>query len=58
MALILALAMAATTPLASPKAEALGVRLARTGTLGTLLPMMAAKDTNELVAEQKALTGR
>lgn len=53
----LLLALAAAPPASAPtaEAEALGLRLARTGTLGTLLPMLIAKDTDELVAEHKEL---
>ena len=40
----------------SAEAEALGARLARSGTLASLLPLMVAKDTEELVAAHKDLT--
>ena len=40
----------------SPEAEALGLRLARMGTLAALLPMMEAKETDEMIAEQKGLS--
>jgi hypothetical protein len=55
MALILAFVLAAAAPTPSPEAEALGIRLAGTGTLATLLPLMVAKETDELVASQTAL---
>jgi hypothetical protein len=43
---------------AAPSAEALaaGERLARSGTVATLLPMMAAKETDELVAAHPELS--
>ena len=53
---ILALVLTAATPLVSFEAEAWGVRLARTGTLATLLPMVTAKETEELVANHKELS--
>ncbi|MCA1652601.1 MAG: hypothetical protein ABR588_11300 [Sphingomicrobium sp.] len=55
MSFVIGLALAAA-PTVSPEAEALGVRLARTGTLGVLLPLMVQKDTEELVASQKGMS--
>jgi hypothetical protein len=46
---LIAIAMAQTAP--SAEAEALGVRLAQTGTLAALMPVIVAKDLDELVAE-------
>lgn len=45
-------------PYPNPSAEAvvLGTRLAETGTLASLLPMMAAKETDELVAQHPELS--
>ncbi|MBV9929586.1 MAG: DUF2059 domain-containing protein [Alphaproteobacteria bacterium] len=40
----------------SPEAEALGRRLAATGTLETLLPTVAAKETEELIAQHPELS--
>ncbi|QIK79057.1 DUF2059 domain-containing protein [Sphingomonas piscis] len=54
MALMMALVLAAAAP--SAEAEALGRRIANAGLLGTLLPMMVKKDTDELVARHKELT--
>lgn len=51
--ILLALAVAAAAP--SPKAEALGQRLARNGTLAALLPVIVAKETDELVEAQRGL---
>ncbi len=42
------LALAGAAP--SAEAEALGRRLAEAGTLGTLLPLIAARETEELIA--------
>lgn len=56
MVLILALALASASSPAAAEGEALGIRLARTGTLATLLPIMVAKETEELVAGQKTLS--
>jgi hypothetical protein len=55
------LLQAATLPPApfpnpSPEAVALGTRLAETGTLASLLPMMAAKETDEMVAQHPDLS--
>ena len=55
MAFIFALVLATATPAVPAEADAWGLRLARTGTLATLLPMMVAKDTEELVAGQTGL---
>lgn len=41
---------------ASPEAQALAQRLAASGEIATLLPMIAAKETEELVAQHPALT--
>jgi hypothetical protein len=38
------------------EAEALGLRLARAGTLATLLPLMEAKEADELVAQHRDLS--
>ena len=45
-------------PFPDPSAEAiaLGTRLAETGTLATLLPMMAAEETDALVAQHPEMT--
>jgi hypothetical protein len=40
----------------STEAEALGMRLAKAGTLAALLPMMEVKETEELVAQHKQLS--
>lgn len=56
MLLLIALTVVGGGLTPTPEAESFGVRLARTGMLATLLPMMVAKDTAELVAEQKALS--
>lgn len=52
--MLTALILAAATP--SPDAVALGRRLARTGTLAALLPLVVAKDTDDLIAEHRALS--
>ena len=52
--MIIAMLLLATSP--SAEAQALGTRLARTGTLAALLPLMAAKETEELVAQHKELS--
>lgn len=54
MTIAMALLLVAGAP--SPEAEALGRRLAETGTLATLLPMMVAKETEDLVAAQGGLS--
>ena len=54
--LIAAMMLVAQAGAASPEAVALGERLARSGTLAALLPMMVAKETDELVAAHKELT--
>ena len=51
--ILLALLLAATP---TPEAEALGRRLAATGTLAAILPMMIKKDTEELVAAHPELS--
>ena len=50
--MILALLLAASTP----EAQDLGERLARTGTLASLAPLLFEKETEELIAEQPDLT--
>jgi hypothetical protein len=50
---LLALALAQTAP--SAEAEALGKRLAETGTLAAILPEIVAKDREELVAQHPEL---
>lgn len=50
----LALALATQAP--AGEAAALGRRLAETGTLGTLLPLIVAKETAELVAAHPELS--
>lgn len=52
--MIVALLLMAAAP--SAEAEALGARLARTGTLAALLPLMEAKETEELVAQHPELS--
>ncbi|HEX8300014.1 DUF2059 domain-containing protein [Sphingomonas sp.] len=49
MMLLYALALLAPDP--TPEALALGKRLAETGTLAAVLPMIMAKETEELVAQ-------
>lgn len=51
---LVAVLMAQTAP--SAEAEALGVRLAETGTLAALLPAIVAKDREALVAEHPELS--
>jgi hypothetical protein len=46
---LIAIAMAQAAP--GAEAEALGVRLAQTGTLAALLPSVAAKERDELIAQ-------
>ena len=54
---MLALAIVALLAAApSPEAEALGRRLAATGTLETLLPAITAKETEEMVAQHPELS--
>lgn len=50
---LIAIALAQTTPGSGPsaEAEALGVRLAQTGTLATMMPAILTKEREELVAE-------
>lgn len=52
--LILAAAGAAAAP--SAEAETLGRRLVETGTLAALLPLVSAKETEEMVADHPELT--
>ena len=54
IASILAMALQAAVP--TPEAEALGQRLAESGTLAALLPLMIAKDTEDMVAAHPELT--
>ena len=54
MILLTVLAAAAMTP--SPEAEALGARLAGQGMLATLLPLIAAQETEQVIAEDVAMT--
>lgn len=49
--MMLLYALALLTPDPTPEALALGKRLAETGTLAALLPVIMAKETEELVAE-------
>lgn len=53
-ALILAVALQAAAPTA--EAEALGRRLAEGGTLGALLPLMIAKDTEDMLTAHPELS--
>lgn len=53
-AAMLAVAPAPSAP--SAEARALGLRLARTGTLAALLPLMTGKETEEMVAADPKLT--
>lgn len=55
LALLLIIA-AAVQAAPTPEAVALGERLARTGTLATLLPLQTAKETEELVAAHPELS--
>lgn len=52
--MLTALLLALLAP--SPEAEALGQRLARTGTLATMLPLMATKETADLVKDMPGLS--
>jgi hypothetical protein len=52
----LAAQAAAPAPLPAPEAIALGERLARSGTLAALLPIVVAKETDDLVRERPELT--
>ena len=54
--MILALLLLQAAPVPSAEALSLGRRLAETGTLATLLPMIAAKSTDELVAQHPELS--
>ena len=51
MSLFLALALAAAAP--TPETEKLGRQLAETGTLAAMLPLIQAKETEELVAQSE-----
>ncbi len=50
------IALAAAQAPAAPEAQALGRRLAEAGTLASLLPMIAAKETEEMVAAHPELS--
>jgi hypothetical protein len=50
------LLMAQAAPSADNEAETLGRRLAEAGTLAALLPTLAAKDREELIAENPGLS--
>ena len=52
--MVIALLLAAAQP--SPEALALGRKLAETGTLASLLPMIQQKETEELVADNPRLS--
>lgn len=52
---LIALALAQAAP-PSPEAETLGRKLAETGTLAAILPMMVAKDRESLIAEHPELS--
>ena len=55
--MLMALTLLAAAPVApSPAAIALGERLARTGTLGSLLPLQAEKEADELAAQHPELS--
>lgn len=54
-AMLMAMALQAAPAVDGERLE-LGKRLARTGTLATLLPLMAQKETEEMVAGQPGLT--
>lgn len=49
------MAMAAAQAPAEPEAQALGRRLSEAGLVGSLLPMMTAKETDEMVAARPEL---
>ena len=51
---LIAIVMTQTAP--SAEAEALGVRLAQTGTLAALLPTITAKEREEMVARHPELS--
>ncbi len=53
--LLLALVFAASAP--SAEAQRLGLKLAEQGTLASLLPLLKAKETEELLREDPKLTG-
>ncbi|THD37879.1 MAG: DUF2059 domain-containing protein [Sphingomonas sp.] len=50
-----AVAQSQPAPAPSPEAETLGRRVADTGTLAALLPLVVAKDTEEMLAEHPEL---
>lgn len=54
MLILAAAALLAAAP--SPEAEALGHRLAATGALETLFPAVAAKETEEMIAQHPELS--
>lgn len=54
--MIVMMVAAAALAAAAPDAETLGRTLATQGTLGTLLPLQAAKEADELVAAHPELT--
>lgn len=54
ISLVFALAMAASTP--SPEAERLGREIAGKGTLGAMLPLIRAKEIDELVKQHGDLS--
>lgn len=54
--MIAAFLLLQATAAPSAEAEALGLRLARTGTLSALLPTIATKETEEMVAAHPELT--
>lgn len=57
LAALAAMLMAGAGPAApSAEAESLGLRLARTGTLATIAPLLAAKDGEDLVAAHPELS--
>jgi hypothetical protein len=56
MMIIALLLVQAAAAAPSPEAEALGLRLARSGTMAAILPLMAQKETDELVAAHPELT--
>jgi hypothetical protein len=54
--LLLVQAAAAAAVVPTPEAEALGARLARSGSIMALLPLVAQKDTDEMVKEHLELS--
>lgn len=55
LAVVVLAAQVAAVP-AAGEAERLGRQVAETGTLASLLPLLAAKDTDELIAQHPELT--